>query len=169
MHGRCTKTTLLIYWSNWKKKLHIQGNKWERIAHQHVTGENESNISPTANAMGDSTSLTCHQDCAAAKRWTAASRRSRQNLMQTVLCAGVWCEGLDELLQALRKCESCDRILMRRSHWSRERGWIKIGLVYGGWLTHHLTSANTMRWIDHHLKPRYIFQKRSGTEMQAYH
>ena len=33
----------------------------KRITHQYIMSENESNISPTAKAMGDSTNLTCHQ------------------------------------------------------------------------------------------------------------
>ena len=33
----------------------------KRITHQYIMSENESNISPTAKAMGDSTNLTCHR------------------------------------------------------------------------------------------------------------
>ena len=65
-------------------------------------------------------------------------------------CAGVWCEGLD--LQP-GKCRSCE-IMMRKSHWSRERGWIKIGIMEDGWPT--TLHGNIMRWIGHHLKPRCI-------------
>lgn len=68
-------------------------------------------------------------------------------------CAGVWCEGLE--LQP-GKCRSCE-IMMRKSHWSRERGWIKIWIMEDGWPTtlHH----NIMWWIDHHLKPGYIWKE----------
>ena len=65
-------------------------------------------------------------------------------------CAGVWCEGLD--LQP-GECRSCE-IMMRKSHWSRERGWIKIGIMEDGWPT--TLHGNIMRWIGHHLKPRCI-------------
>ena len=67
--------------------MHIQSSI-KRITHQFIMSENESNISPTAHAMGDSTSLTCHR-IVLLRRATAASSRSRQNLMQTVLYRGV--------------------------------------------------------------------------------
>ena len=69
-------------------------------------------------------------------QWTAASRRSRQDLMQTVLCRGVMWRSRAAV------CEM--QIIMwwwggdyeRKSHWSREKRWrIKIGVMEDGWPT----------------------------------
>lgn len=78
-----------------------------------------------------------------------------QNLMQTVLCRGVMWRSRTAAWQVQIMWDYDEKIpLVKR----KGMNW---DMDYGGWLTHHLTSQYKyiMWWIDHHLKPGYIWKE----------